>query len=767
MGIVLPNDLEVSKGKEIDKSTIVRTMFCMRLLLLMGASLTFFVNLGVLYAQDEDPAKLSKASLVSEVTQAKPGSTVWLGLRFEVEAHWHLGWAVAGDAGLPTEVKWSVPDDVTVGDLHFPVPARFEYEGFVSYVHEGTFLVLVPLSIPDDWEKGKEVEVTAEVSWSVCNETNCFPLDRKISLSLVTGEATAYDNSQKPIFAKARKSLPISQPDTVQASAYVGEKEIILRLSGDGLSETDPGNFYFFSRDEVVAPAGSQNFSLENETYVLRMARAEFSDVPERFRGILSTSDSLPGGAKAWEIDLATKGKTFGRASGTLPHVGQSNDSSDTGSPSVVRVDGNQSAALTPLIWREWSTELVRELQEKGRPVYVDFTAKWCLSCQVNKRIYSNDKVLRKMNELGVVALKADWTNKDPVILEALQAFGREGVPLNVFYPKDRSGLTDGILLPAVLTVTNVLDALEGKEAKEDPLGFGGVLAYAFFGGLILNLMPCVFPVIGLKIMSFTKLAGEEPSEVVKHGAVFTIGVVLSFWILAGALLALRAAGEQLGWGFQMQEPGFVYLMAMLLLLLGLSLSGVFEVGLSMTGAGSELSDKAGFTGTFFSGALAVVVATPCMAPFLGAAVGAALSLEFSTIQSLLVFTFVAFGLSGPYLFLSAFPRMISFLPKPGAWMETFKQFMAFPLYATVAWLLWTLYRQLPVEGFSSLWVSFGLVMAALGAWVYGRWGASHLPRQQRSRAMIFALALVILGAWGGWPSQTVDTKASAALASE
>jgi thiol:disulfide interchange protein DsbD len=294
---------------------------------------------------------------------------------------------------------------------------------------------------------------------------------------------------------------------------------------------------------------------------------------------------------------------------------------------------------------------------------------------------------------------------------------------------------------------------LAGKETKEEALSFGGVLAYAFLGGLILNLMPCVFPVIGLKIMSFTKLAGEARSEVVKHGATFTIGVVVSFWILAGALLALRAAGEQLGWGFQMQEPGFVYCMAMLLLLLGLSLSGVFEIGLSMTGTGSDLSGKAGYTGTFFSGALAVVVATPCMAPFLGAAVGAALSLEFSTMQSLLVFTFVAFGLAGPYLFLSAFPRMVSFLPKPGAWMETFKQFMAFPLYATVAWLLWTLYRQLPTEGFGSLWVSFGLIVAALGAWVYGRWGAIHLPKATRTLAIAFAFGLVVLGAWAGWPT--------------
>ena len=487
--------------------------------------------------------------------------------------------------------------------------------------------------------------------------------------------------------------------------------------------------------------------------FAVTSVAAEFSDAPERFRGILSSSNTLPGGGEAWIIDLGPEGKTFGGGSEEAVFAVEENDENRTDPPTKAGVDQG-SSSMVPLAWEKWSPERVLELQEAGRPVYVDFTATWCLSCQVNKRIYSNEKVLRKMNELGVVALKADWTNKDPLILEkGLQSFGRLGVPLNVFYPKGRSGLGDGIVLSELLTEGNVLDALAGREIKEEPLSFGKLLAYAFIGGLILNLMPCVFPVIGLKIMSFTKLAGEEGGEVVKHGMVFTAGVVLSFWILAGTLLALRAAGEQLGWGFQMQEPGFVFSMALLLLLLGLSLSGVFEIGLGMTGAGSDLSDKTGFTGTFFSGALAVVVATPCMAPFLGAAVGAALSLDFSTTESLLVFTFVGLGLAGPYLFLSAFPRLVSFLPKPGAWMEAFKQFMAFPLYATVAWLLWTLYRQLPSEGFSSLWVSFGLVMAALGAWVYGRWGALHMPRQTRNLAMAFGLALVVLGAWGGWPT--------------
>jgi thiol:disulfide interchange protein DsbD len=159
---------------------------------------------------------------------------------------------------------------------------------------------------------------------------------------------------------------------------------------------------------------------------------------------------------------------------------------------------------------------------------------------------------------------------------------------------------------------------------------------------------------------------------------------------LVGVLLGLRESlGENIGWGFQLQEPVFVFCLAVFLLIFALSLSGVFEFGMSMTGVGGKLSQKSGYLGSFFSGFLATVVATPCMAPFLGVAVGAALAMPW--LSSFTVFTCIAMGLSTPYLALSIFPNWISRLPKPGAWMDTLKQAMAFPLYATVAWLLWTL----------------------------------------------------------------------------
>ena len=190
--------------------------------------------------------------------------------------------------------------------------------------------------------------------------------------------------------------------------------------------------------------------------------------------------------------------------------------------------------------------------------------------------------------------------------------------------------------------------------------------------------------------MSFVKQAGQDPKQIKKHGLAFTTGVILSFWVLVAVLLFLRRTMEEdLGWGFQLQEPAFVFLLSVFLLIFAMSLSGVFEIGGSITGFGSHLTQSGGLSSSFFSGVLATVVATPCMAPFLGVAVAAALTMDW--IHAYMVFTCIALGLSMPYLMLSICPNWISQLPKPGPWMNTFKQAMAFPIYGTVAWLLWTL----------------------------------------------------------------------------
>ncbi len=289
----------------------------------------------------------------------------------------------------------------------------------------------------------------------------------------------------------------------------------------------------------------------------------------------------------------------------------------------------------------------------------------------------------------------------------------------------------------------------------------GGTLLLALVGGLILNLMPCVFPVLGIKILGFVNQSGQDKKKVVMHGLVFAAGVLLSFWTLAGVLAVLRAGGSQLGWGFQLQSPAFVFSLAAVMLAFAMNMSGVFEFGLGATAVGSELQMKSGFAGSFFTGVLATVVATPCSAPFLAPALGAALAL--STIESFAIFTAIAIGLATPYLLLSIFPQAIKILPRPGAWMETFKQFMAFPLYATVGYLVWVLAGQTNDEGLQN--ALFGLVLVALGVWIYGRWSA---PGASAGRVRFGVAGLVLAvaaGAWLGWP-HSAEARTAAGLAS-
>ena len=299
------------------------------------------------------------------------------------------------------------------------------------------------------------------------------------------------------------------------------------------------------------------------------------------------------------------------------------------------------------------------------------------------------------------------------------------------------------------------VSGLRSQVSAPAPGSLAATLLLALAGGLILNLMPCVFPVLGIKILGFVNQSGNDKSKIVKHGLVFTAGVLLSFWALAGALLALRAGGAQLGWGFQLQSPAFVFAMASFLLIFALNLSGLFEIGLSATGVGGSLQMQEGFAGSFFTGALATLVATPCSAPFLAPALGAALSL--SAVESILVFTAIAVGLALPYLLLSIFPQAIKLLPRPGAWMETFKQFMAFPLYATVAWLLWVLAGQTKDDDNALLMISFGFVLVAMAAWAYGRFGQAHGKPTRQLFGRVFAVVLLAGGLYTGWP-KTAET---------
>jgi thiol:disulfide interchange protein DsbD len=275
----------------------------------------------------------------------------------------------------------------------------------------------------------------------------------------------------------------------------------------------------------------------------------------------------------------------------------------------------------------------------------------------------------------------------------------------------------------------------QGRVAAAD-LPLAQAILFAILGGLILNLMPCVFPILSMKALSLVK-AGQTDRPWV-DGLVYLFGVMTTFAALGATLLWLRAAGEDAGWGFQLQSPLSVAILAYVLTLVGLNLSGVFQVGGSVQGTGQELASRSGLVGTFFTGVLAVVVAAPCTAPFMGAAMGFAFTQ--SPAITIVIFLALGLGLALPWVLFSFSPALIRLLPRPGAWMESFKQFLAFPMYAAAAWLVWVLSQQITPEGLFR--VLIGLVSLAFAAWAFG--STQSRPRLLSSILFLLGLAAAV-----------------------
>lgn len=269
-------------------------------------------------------------------------------------------------------------------------------------------------------------------------------------------------------------------------------------------------------------------------------------------------------------------------------------------------------------------------------------------------------------------------------------------------------------------------------------------MLFAFLGGLLLNLMPCVLPVISLKILSFVKLAKEKRSLILKHGILFSFGVLISFWTLAGVLLILQAYGEAVGWGFQLQDSLFVAVLSALLFIFALNFFGVYEIGTifaSWAGQKQHSNKNRGHLfGSFLSGVLATAVATPCTGPFLGSAVGFAVTLPAP--QAMMIFTILGLGMAFPYLILSSFPNLIRWIPKPGPWMVTFKEVMGFFMMATVLWLVWVFGAQTNFSAVSILLA--GMLFLAVACWTLGKWSSPIRTRLSRIFGYVVALTFSV-----------------------
>jgi thiol:disulfide interchange protein DsbD len=263
------------------------------------------------------------------------------------------------------------------------------------------------------------------------------------------------------------------------------------------------------------------------------------------------------------------------------------------------------------------------------------------------------------------------------------------------------------------------------------------ILLMALLGGLILNLMPCVFPVLSLKVFA---MAGqrERDDEAHLHSWIYAAGVVVSFVVVAGVMLLLRAGGEAVGWGFQLQEPLFISLLVYLFFILGLSFSGVVHIGGSLMGIGQSLVAGNPVKSSFFTGVLAVVVASPCSVPFMGVALGYAVAQ--SAPMALLVFAVLGFGMALPFVLLAYWPQMLHSLPAPGPWMQRLQQFLAFPLYATGVWLLWVLGQQ--GGQMAMVVVLGGLILLAMAGWL---WRDASVRVWEKGLAVLVLLTALIV----------------------
>ena len=642
----------------------------------------------------------TKVDLVNLTPDIRPGEKALIAMRFRCDPHFHIYWKNPGDAGQSPTVEWQEKSGTTVGSFVWPGPKMLDQSGVYNFVYEDETLLLMEVAVPAG-AKGK-LTFKGKAEWLECDDSGCWPHDKQVELTVQVGGgnvAYKYDPKLYPALRARLTTTATSDGKSLTVAVPAGEK----------LPQT------WFPERGFVAPTATAKQKQAGGKVVFELADAtEKLDSGE----LIFTTRAADGGF----VDIKA---VLG------------------GAPAKAAPGPAATPTKTSGEWQPWSPEAQAKALAEGKTVYVDFTARWCATCQINKRVYTQVDVAQALSSAGVVMLKADWTKKDEVIAQELGKYGRTGIPLNVFL---KAGQPPAILSEA-LTGTEVLAALksvsEGKayQAETTTHSFFIWMLLAFGGGVLLNLMPCVFPMIGLKVLGFAKEAGASRRTVVLNGLLYSAGVIASFLVLALLIIGLNSGGSSVGWCFQMQSPGFVLGTCVLMIVLGLSLAGVFEIGTGLGGVSA--GDGEGRTATFLSGVLATVVATPCTAPGLGAALGFALDKDRSTAETLLFFTVIGLGMALPYLLLSVFPRLAAMLPRPGEWMESLKQGMSFPLFGYALYLLWVLNALVEDAG----WVrdaSLGLAFIATACWVLGRWGALHRTDRERLTAKLTSGALFV-----------------------
>ncbi|MGZ6187021.1 MAG: protein-disulfide reductase DsbD family protein [Candidatus Binataceae bacterium] len=514
------------------------------------------------FAQAQTTAETNqvKAELLLEQAAVAPGDTVTAALDLKIVPHWHTYWRTPGDSGLPTTIKWTLPEGVSAGDIEWPLPQRIDVAGLMNFGYEDHVTLLTPLKVAAGAAQGA-AEIKADVSWLVCADV-CIPQDASFSIPLkIAADAPKQGTPAAQVIAAARETLPKAAPWPVKVTRA---GDALTFTAGPGVTDKIKDATFYPYDDGLIVAASPQTLKQANGQFFLA-------------------------------VQAAPKSEKF--------------------------VDAN-----------------------------------------------------------GVIVLTS------------------------------QSGATQGFTVGAPVAWTGPAGG-----ASTASVSLAVALVFAFLGGIILNVMPCVLPVLVMKALSFIKQGDAHASERRRDAFAYTAGVMVAFTTLVGGLLVLRAAGSAIGWGFQLQSPAFVAVLSYVMLALGLNLSGVYILGRTF-GVGQSLAQKSGATGAFFTGLLAVVVATPCTVPFMGTAVGFAFTQ--SPAVSILVFEAVALGLAFPYLLFAFIPAAARMLPRPGMWMEHLRQVLAFPLYGAAAWLLWVLAQQVDAVGLAMGFA--GVIAVGFAAWVMG-----------------------------------------------
>jgi thiol:disulfide interchange protein/DsbC/DsbD-like thiol-disulfide interchange protein len=657
---------------------------CWSLLLLLSPLLAI--------AQSPGPVRVDAVvvELVSRATSVRPGQDARLALSLRHDPHWHTYWRTPGDSGLPTRLEFSLPERYSASELEWPVPERIPISPLVNYGYEGDVLLPFTLRVPADAQPGT-VRLKARVSWLMCRDV-CIPGEADLTLDLPVKQAEPADGPLAERFNRAEAQIPrVRRPASVWADG--GKLSIAV--------DEPLGSAVFFPYAETLIRHAAAQVLYAYEGSAQRRLEVQLSD-----EGVAA---------------VAAGDGLVRAASGVLVHDGAAFELVPSAAPS----------ALTG----------GREIARVAEPA-----------------------PSQGSGSSGAAGPRALFPGLGGGGTLGSGGAGSSGV--NVFAPgsSPASGSAGGGLMLA--------------------------LGFALLGGLILNLMPCVFPVVGLKVLSFASVMDPKRGLSSQTGGVvltaaraginapllssqhrqiqalsrrravfFAAGVLVSFWVLAALLFLLRSLGVAAGWGFQLQSPAFVVAMGLLFVVVGLNFSGVFEVGLSLTRLG-QFDPAAGASGgranrargadgwsSFGSGALAVLVATPCTAPFMGSALGFTLSSPM--FEAFAVFTALGLGMASPYLLLGWFPAWLKWLPRPGRWMESLRQLLAFPMYASAVWLAWVLGQQ--AGGDAVLSFALGAVLVSMACWIFGRFV------QQRAAgipwlAVAFALAAAAAGVVLAWP---------------